>query len=71
MTQGKETVKHIRKTQKALMEGGKLRLHKVASNSQKVMSAFEEEVRAMDLKRIDLRQDEAPLQKSLGLAWDF
>lgn len=71
MPHEKQTVELIKKTQKALMEGGKLRLHKVASNSQEVMSAFEEEVRAKDLKCIDLRLDEAPLQKSLGLTWDL
>ncbi|XP_062602313.1 uncharacterized protein LOC134264026, partial [Saccostrea cucullata] len=66
-----QAVKLIRKTQEALMEGGKLRLHKVASNSQEVMSAFDEGEKAKDLKYIDLRLDEAPLQKSLGLTWDL
>ncbi|XP_062587040.1 uncharacterized protein LOC134248654 [Saccostrea cucullata] len=66
-----QAVKLIRKTQETLMEGGKLRLHKVVSNSQEVMSAFDEGERAKDLKYIDLRLDEAPLQKSLGLTWDL
>ena len=39
----KQAVSLIRKTQEALMEGGKLRLHKVASNSHEVMSAFDDE----------------------------
>ena len=67
----KQAVSLIRKTQEALMEGGKLRLHKVASNSHEVMSAFNDEEKAKDLKHIDLRLDEAPLQKSLGLSWDL
>ena len=39
----KQAVRLIRKTQEALMEEGKLRLHKVASNSHEVMSAFDDE----------------------------
>lgn len=71
MPQEKQTDEFIKKTQKALMEGGKLRLHKVASNSQEVMSAFEEEVKSKGLKCIDLRLDEAPLQKSLRITWNL
>ena len=67
----KQAVRLIRKTQEALMEEGKLRLHKVASNSHEVMSAFDDEEKAKDLKHIDLRLDETPKQKSLGLPWDL
>lgn len=67
----KQAVNLIRRTQEALMDGRKLRLHKVAFNPHEVISAFDVEERAKDLKHIDLRLDEAPLQKSLGLPWDL
>ena len=35
------------------------------------MSSFDDEEKAQDLKHIDLRLDEAPLQKSLGLSWTY
>ncbi|KAK3107001.1 hypothetical protein FSP39_004706 [Pinctada imbricata] len=61
----------LTRTRQALMSGGKLRLHKIASNSQEVMDAFPEEDRAKDLKNLDMNFDEVPLQKSLGLSWDI
>ena len=54
----------------ALKSGGNLRLHKIASNSQQVMDAFNNEDLASSLKDLDLRKDEALLQHSLGLWWD-
>lgn len=39
-----------------MMEGKKLRLHKVASNFQEVVSTFDDEEKAKILKLIDLRR---------------
>lgn len=48
-----------------------LRLHKVASNCSFVMEAFPVEDRTKDLKDLDLGVDPLPVQRSLGLYWNF
>lgn len=54
---------------KALLAESNLNLHKIASNSPRVMEAFPVEERASDLKDLDLGADPLPLQRSLGLNW--
>ena len=44
----------MKKTQAALMTGGSLRLHKVASNIPDVVNAFPPEDRSADLENLDL-----------------
>lgn len=56
---------------KALLAESNLRLHKIASNSTKVMEAFPIEERASDFKDLDLGADPLPLQRSLGLSWEL
>lgn len=56
---------------KALLAESNLRLHKIASNSTKVMEAFPVEERASDSKDLDLGADPLPLQRSLGLSWEL
>lgn len=70
-SQEEEAVRIIQRTQKALMDGGNIRLHNISSNSPKVVRAFDEEDRATELKCIDLEFDDVPLQKSLGMSWDL
>ena len=65
-----ETVKLIRDTQAALATAN-LRLHKVVSNSVTVMEAFPTEDLAKDIRSLDLRHDELPAQRSLGVFWDL
>ncbi|XP_061170901.1 uncharacterized protein LOC133180376 [Saccostrea echinata] len=60
----------MRRTQKALMEGGHLRLHKFASNSKSVLQQFDSEDLAKDLKHLDFGCDTLPVQRSLGVSWD-
>lgn len=53
---------------------GNLRLHKVASNKEEVMSAFASDDLAKDLKALkdlDIGKDQLPVQRSLGLNWDL
>lgn len=53
---------------------GNLRLHKVASNKEEVMSAFASDDLAKDLKAfkdLDIGNDQLPVQRSLGLNWDL
>lgn len=59
-----KAVEIMKKTQAALLTGGNLRLHKVASNNKDVVNAFPPEERASDLKNMD----NVPLQRSLGLS---
>ena len=58
-------------TQETLMTNGNLRLHKIASNSDKVMNAFPVDDLAKDLKNLDFSVESLPQQRSLGLIWDL
>ena len=49
---------------------GNLRLHTFASNSKKVMEAFDSEDLAKDLVNLDFDKD-VLTQRSLGLLWDL
>jgi hypothetical protein len=66
-----EAIKVMKDTQEALKKYGNLRLHKFASNSFEVMSAFPSSDLATNLKDLDLEANTKPLQRSLGLIWDF
>ncbi|XP_076874397.1 uncharacterized protein LOC143524681 [Brachyhypopomus gauderio] len=48
-----------------------LRLHKITSNCKEVMSAFPSEDQASCLRNLDLGSDTAPVQRTLGVAWDL
>ena len=48
-----------------------MRLHKIASNSKKVLQAFDQEDIATDLRNIQINEHELHLQKSLGISWDL
>ena len=61
----------LRKTQHVLDKEGKLRQHKVASNSQEVLSAVPAEDLASDLKKVDFLLEKLPSHYSLGLCWDI
>ena len=65
-----ETIKLVRATQAALATAN-LRLHKVVSSSVTVMEAFPTEDLAKDIRSLDLRHDELPAQRSLGVFWDL
>ena len=56
--------------QEALKVNGNLRLHKIASNSKEVRSAFPPEDLAKDIGILDLSKDSLPIQRSFGLSWD-
>ncbi|XP_040077158.1 uncharacterized protein LOC120849101 [Ixodes scapularis] len=47
-----------------------LRLHKIVSNSSRVMEAFPKEDHTKDLRELDLSYDIPPIQRSLGICWD-
>ncbi|XP_052817602.1 uncharacterized protein LOC128243724 isoform X1 [Mya arenaria] len=66
-----EAVSLMKRTQEALSTGGKVRLHKIASNDKRVLNAFPEEDLEKNLKTLDLSEDNLPTQRSLGLSWDL
>lgn len=66
-----QAVDLMKRTQSALSSNGSLRLHKIASNCEKVMAAFPPEDLAKDLASLDLTKDDLPLQRSLGLSWNL
>ncbi|XP_063404523.1 uncharacterized protein LOC134687988 [Mytilus trossulus] len=70
-TNEEEAVSVLKRTQQSLLENGKLKLHKIASNSEKVMNAFNPDELAKELKTLDLNKDELPIQHSLGMSWDL
>lgn len=60
----------LKRTQE-MLAASNLKLHKIASNSNKVMTAFAPEDLAKDLKNFNLGADPLPLQRSLGLIWNW
>lgn len=66
-----QAVDLIKRTQEALYEGGRLRLHKIASNSVEVLQHFEAEDLSKDLHGLDIMQDNLPEHRSLGIAWNI
>ena len=66
-----QAVSLMKRTQKALMEGGMLRLHKIASNSKSVLNQFNQNDLAKDLKSLDFSSDVMPVQRTLGIVWDI
>jgi len=65
-----EAIDLLKRTQK-MLAASNLKLHKIASNSSKVMKAFDPEDFAKDLKDLDFGVDPLPLQRSLGLIWNL
>lgn len=59
------------RTQRALMDGGKLRLHKIASNSESALKQFDQNDFAKDLRSMDLGSDVLQTQRTLGVVWDI
>lgn len=66
-----EAVNLVKRTQAALQAHGNLKLHKISSNNEEVMSAFKPEELAKGLKDLDLASDLLPVQRSLGMSWDL
>ncbi|VDI56725.1 Hypothetical predicted protein [Mytilus galloprovincialis] len=61
----------LKRTQSALQEFGNLRLHKISSNSNEVLAAFEKDDLSEDLKNLDFSDDCLPVQRSLGVSWNL
>lgn len=61
----------MKRTQQALKEGGRQKLHKISSNSKSVLMKFPADDLAKDLKDLDIGKDDLPVQRSLGLSWDI
>lgn len=54
-----------------LLAASNLWLHKIASNSSAVMTAFPREDLVSGLKDLDLSTEFPPMQRSLGISWDI
>ena len=59
-----EAITLVKNRQCALMEGGNIKLHKIASNKEEVMEAFPKVDLAKYITYLDLRKDLLPLQTS-------
>ncbi|KAK3721602.1 hypothetical protein QZH41_000137 [Actinostola sp. cb2023] len=59
------------KNAQAMLATANLRLHKVVSNSIKVMDAIPASDRAKSVCNLDLNHDVLPPQRSLGVCWDL
>ena len=62
----REAIDLMCKTQDAMKQYGNLRLHKVATNSEEVMKAFEPQDLAQDIYDLNLDEDQL-VQRSLGI----
>ena len=60
----------LQRTQLELAQNGKIRLHKIASNSPEIMKHFPKDDLGSNLKDLELNS-ELPLQQSLGMTWDL
>lgn len=65
-----EAIDLMTRTMSALKNEGNLRLHKVASNKEEVMSAFASDDLAKDLKDLDIGNDQLPVQPRIELGLD-
>ncbi|XP_063967807.1 uncharacterized protein LOC135157132 [Lytechinus pictus] len=63
-----EAIDLIMRTRK-ICERGRLHLHKIVSNSRKVMQSVPVDDRGKDLKELNLSQDTLPVEKALGVQW--
>ncbi|XP_056016956.1 uncharacterized protein LOC130053617 [Ostrea edulis] len=66
-----EATSLIRRTQKALLVEGNVRLHKISSNSEEVLGSFPTEDLAKDMKDLEFGKDLLSSQRSLGLNWNL
>lgn len=66
-----EAIDLMQRTQTTLKMEGNIRLHKITSNSTRVMRAFPNEDLGKDLKSLSVGQDVLPIQRSLGISWDL
>lgn len=67
----KEAISLLKRTLEALRTEGNLWLHKICSNSSEVLSAFNKEDLAKDLRDLNFSHDDLPLQRSLRVCWDL
>lgn len=68
--QNDETATEVLEGARQICEKGKLRLHKIASNSQKVMSSFPEtEVVKTSCVERDVEKGEGSVERALGIRW--
>ena len=54
---------------RTLLSRGVFKLTKWVSNSRDVLKAVPDKERAKDIKDIDIRKDELPAQRALGVQW--
>ncbi|KAK3082658.1 hypothetical protein FSP39_001646 [Pinctada imbricata] len=66
-----EAIDLLQRTKDALWKFGRLRLHKIVSNSEDVLSAFDSNDLAKDVRDVDLETQELPNQRSLGMRWSL
>ena len=67
-----EGVRLLQKTQKALQTEGKIRLHKIVSNSAEIMKSFPEEDLGKEIESLSLDKDTSiETHQSLGVSWDL
>lgn len=63
-----EGVELLKKTRELCAKGG-LVLHKIASNSRKILESVDPEDRVKTIRDLDLHNEILPLEKTLGVQW--
>jgi hypothetical protein len=61
-----QAVNLTKRTQRALYDGGRLRLHKIASNSVEILQHFQSEDLSKDLVGLNVMQDDFTRAKEAG-----
>ena len=64
-----EAIAHVSNVSEAVAKGG-FKLTKWASNSRVVLSSIPEEHRAKDVWNLDMKTDDLPIERALGMAWN-
>ncbi len=60
---------HLIDQSRALCDKGGLKLHKFVSNDKDVIAHIDPEVRAKDLKNVNIASDKLPVERVLGILW--
>ncbi|KAL6480076.1 hypothetical protein MHYP_G00111090 [Metynnis hypsauchen] len=65
-----EAIELVKEAQSVCAKG-KLHLHKFLSNNREVLDSINIAERAVEVKNVDLNHDDLPMQRVLGIRWNF
>jgi hypothetical protein len=66
-----EEATNVIQNTRLMLATANLRVHKIASNSLRLMDTIPSQDRAENLKNLDLQKDTIPIQRALGVSWNL